>query len=97
MGTYYFLVNETKKEQVHLDNNVKEYPMRHNEAIHFAIINYMMDNQGDELRLYSDATDNVYRDDLREVDLIKYAFDKEIKQEMLKKLKEVENSTVRCI
>ncbi len=89
MGTYYFLINETKKEQVHLDNHIKEGPMRYSDAVHFAMANYMMDNRGDELRLYSDNTERVYEDDLKEVNLLEYPFDEDIQQAVVKRLNDI--------
>ena len=93
MAPYYFLINETKKEQIHLDSHIKDSPMRHNKAVHLAIMNYIMDNSGDELRLYSDQSERVYEDDLKEVDLLKYPFSDDIQQEIVRILNSIYGKT----
>jgi len=73
MGIYYHLLNDTKRERVHLDNHIKQGPLRQNEAVHFALCNYMMENCGDTLRLCGDTTDE--GEDYADVDLLVYKFD----------------------
>ena len=73
MGIYYFLLNDTKREKVHLSYYVKIGPMTENEAVHFALCNYMMDNIGDTMRLCMDTMDQ--GEDYAEVDLLSYEFE----------------------
>ena len=72
MGTYYYLINDTKKQYMHLCNHVKRGPLTMNEAVHFAIVNYMMENQGDSMRLISDGGDE--HNSCVEVDLLSYPY-----------------------
>ena len=72
MGTYYHLLNDTKRESVHLDNHIKHGPITSNPAVHFALCNYMMGNLGDALRLSSDTFDD--GEDYTDVDLLAYKF-----------------------
>lgn len=72
MSTYYFLMNDTKRERIHLDYHVKHGPMTRNAAVHFAMCNYMFENLGDTLRLCGDDTDE--GDNYIEVDLLTYKF-----------------------
>ena len=71
MGVYYYLRNNTKKQEVHLDHHVKIGPITMNEAVHFAFINYMMENIGDTFQILSDLHD---REEYEDVDLLKYEF-----------------------
>jgi hypothetical protein len=73
VGVYYHLLNDTKRESVHLDYHIKRGPLTQNEAVHFALCNYMMANLGDTLRLCGDTTDE--GEDYAEVDLLTYKFD----------------------
>lgn len=73
MGVYYHLLNDTKRESVHLNDHVKRGPLTQNAAVHFALCNYMMQNIGDTLRLCGDTTDE--GEDYAEVDLLAYKFD----------------------
>ena len=73
MSTYYRLLNDTKRESVHLDNHIKRSPLTQNEAVHFALLNYMMTNLGDTLRLCGDDTDE--NEGYTDVDLLTYKFD----------------------
>ena len=73
MGVYYHLLNDTKRECVHLDNHIKRGPLTQNAAVHFALCNYMMANLGDTLRLCGDTTDE--GEDYADVDLLAYKFD----------------------
>jgi hypothetical protein len=73
MGVYYHLLNDTKRESVHLDGHIKRGPLTQNEAVHFALCNYMMSNLGDTLRLCGDTMDE--GEDYAEVDLLAYTFD----------------------
>jgi hypothetical protein len=73
MGVYYHLLNDTKRESVHLAYHIKRGPLTHNAAVHFALCNYMMANLGDTLRLCGDTTDE--GEDYAEVDLLAYKFD----------------------
>jgi hypothetical protein len=74
MGIYYHLLNDTKRERVHLDHNMKRGPMTQNPAIHFALCNYMMENLGDVLRMCDDMSDN--GKDYIDINLLSYKFDK---------------------
>lgn len=73
MGVYYYLLNDTKRERVHLDHYVKRGPLTHNRAVHYALCNYMLMNVGDVLRLCDDTTGA--GDEYTEVDLLTYKFD----------------------
>ena len=85
MGTYYYLMNDTKKEYMHLCGHVKRGPLTMNEAVHFAMMNYMMENQGNSMRLISDSTDD--QDLYTEVDLLSYPYtDKTVAETILDKL-----------
>jgi hypothetical protein len=72
MGVYYHLLNDTKRESVHLGCHIKRGPLTQNEAVHFALCNYMMVNLGDALRLCGDTTDE--GEDYADVDLLTYKF-----------------------
>ena len=72
MSTYYFLLNDTKRERVHLDSHIKRGPMTCNAAVHFALCRYMMANLGDTLRMCDDSGYGGL--DYAEVDLLKYDF-----------------------
>jgi hypothetical protein len=54
MSTYYYLLNDTKKERVHFDNCIKHGALTTNTQVQSALINYMMDNQEDSMRLMPD-------------------------------------------
>lgn len=71
MGVYYFLINETKKERVEYDGHIKNGPMRRNEKVALAMMNYMMDNQNDHLTITSDIDCECYDEKYSEVDLSK--------------------------
>jgi hypothetical protein len=69
MGTYYRLVNDTKKKEYHLGGYVKAGPITLNKAVHMAFVNLMFDNRGDSFRILDDCAwgeENVYE----EVDLL---------------------------
>lgn len=87
MSDYYFLVNKTKKEKLHLDYHLKISPIRYNEAVHFAFINYMTDNLGDDFQIRADWSDMT---GYAEIDLLGYKFvhDDAI-QQIVEKLNEV--------
>jgi transposase-like protein len=70
MGVYYYLINETKKEQLHFDHCVKESAIKFNEAVHIALINYMFENKGDSFTFMNDLSINY--GDFTEVDLSNY-------------------------
>ena len=72
MGVYYYLRNDTKKQEIHLDSHVKLGPITRNEAVHFAFINYMMENQEDTFQILSDMNED--REFYEDVDLLKYQF-----------------------
>ena len=73
MGTYYFLLNDTKRQRVHLANHIKRGPITSNNAVQFAFINYMMCNQGDAMRLCGDGGyDGINYSD---TDLLTYKWD----------------------
>lgn len=76
MGTYYYLLNDSKKERVSLESDVKRGAMTANKAVHYAIVNYMMcsRNMGDALRLVCDWDDCI---EYAEVNLLTYDFDDE--------------------
>jgi hypothetical protein len=81
MGVYYYLANDTKKERVHYDDHVKCGPIRFNEALHMAFVNYMFENIEDSMRLVSDLRDMGEVYEYREIDLSTYNYDdKEIGQ-----------------
>jgi len=94
MGVYHFLINKTKKERIEFDGYIKYGPIRYNDAVHSAFVNYMFEHQGDDFTILNDCGDEVYSDDLTEVDLRKYQFnDAEVNADILKKINEVENKT----
>lgn len=74
MGVYYYLLNDTKKKRVHLDSHVKHGPITRNPAVHLALVNYMFQNMGDQLRMVSDASPDDYMD-YEDLDLLSYDFD----------------------
>ena len=87
MGTYYYLVNDTKKQTVHLDYHIKHGPLTLNRAVHYAFANYLMHNQGDCCRLMGDYTDIP---DYKEIDLLNYAFkNKSIIENIVKMLNDI--------
>ena len=87
MGTYYYLVNDSKKLIVHLDYHVKYGPITSNRAVHYAFANYLMHNQGDCCRLMGDYTDI---SDYQEIDLLNYAFkNKSIMENIVKMLNDI--------
>ena len=89
MGIYYYLLNDTKRHQVHLDHHIKHGPMTMNEAVHYALINYMMENQSDSMRILSDMYD---LPDYTKVDLLKYNFtNPEILENIIKTLNKIHN------
>lgn len=88
MGTYYHLTNDTKKQKVHLDHHFKFGPLRFNKAVHYALVNYMMDNLGDVLRMLPDDGDAP--DDYDDVNLLDYKFrDDCVMPEIVRKLNAV--------
>ena len=79
MSTYYFLVNETKEEIVEYRALIKEGPIRYNEAVHMALVNYMLENSGDTLRFIGD--NQAYYEtacDYKEIDLKDYVFEESL-------------------
>jgi len=72
MGTYYYLVNDTKKQTVHLNYHIKYGPITSNPAVQYAFVNYLMCNKGDSCRLMGDYTDIP---SYKEIDLLNYAFE----------------------
>lgn len=74
MGVYYFLLNDAKRERVHLDWHVKRGPMTLNPAVPYALHAYMLANVGDSMRLFADSAGND-GGDYTDVDLLSYAFD----------------------
>lgn len=85
MGTYYYLLNDTKKEYMHLCGHVKRGPLTMNESVHFSMVNYMMENQGDSMRLIPDSSDE--HDLYKEVDLLSYPYaDRTITETIVDKL-----------
>ena len=73
MGVSYSLLNDTKRESVHLDNHFKRWQLTQNAAVQYALCNYMMANLGDTLRLCPDTTED--GDDYTEIDLLTYKFE----------------------
>lgn len=73
MSEYYYLLNDTKRESVHLAGRVKRGQLENNEAVHFALCNYMLTNLGDSMRLCSDYGDEGL--DYSSVDLLTYKFE----------------------
>jgi hypothetical protein len=69
MGVYYYLANDTKRQRVHYDHCIKWGPMTMNATVQSALVNYMVDNCYDTLRMVHDAgdMDDVY--DYEEIDL----------------------------
>ena len=84
MSTYYYLVNDTKKQTLHLDCHVKSKPIISNGAVHCAMANYMFDNQGDTMRMIGDNDDTVH--EYEDVNLLEYPFSIEIMQKIVKML-----------
>ena len=73
MGIYYHLTNDTKKQEVHLASHFKFGPVSANEAVQYAMVNYMLDNLGDVMRMIpDDACDRP--DGYEKIDLLKYKF-----------------------
>ena len=88
MGTYYFLLNDTKKLAVHLDGHIKEGPITKNEAVQYALINYMFENQQDIMRMVSDRDDDTYK--YSNVDLLAYPYnDNRVVETIVEKLNKV--------
>lgn len=88
MGTYYYLLDDTKKQRLHFDSWVKSCPIKQNEIVQMAMINYMFEHQGDNFRLVNDSEskyDEMY--DYEEIDLNKYSFADEDINEIINKLK----------
>lgn len=76
MGIYYQVYNNTKRETVHLDKHIKRGPMLNNEAVHYAIMVYLFENQGDNIQLLPDSGGAISFDqeDYLDVDLLKYPY-----------------------
>ncbi len=84
MGVYYSLVNDTKKESLHLDYHIKAGPIRFNKAVHFAFVNYMFEHLGDSFRLIPDTGYYDECDDCKDIDLLSYKFNnREITKEIV--------------
>lgn len=73
MGVYYYLLNDTKREKVHVGAYVKRGPLAYNSAVHFALCNYMLMNLGDTLRMCGDPEEEI--ESYAEVNLLSYKFD----------------------
>ena len=85
MGIYYHLTNDTKKHKVHLADHVKIGPLTMNEAVHYALVNYMMENQYDILRMLPDTYG--INGDYENIDLLKYPFnDTQVIKKIVEKL-----------
>lgn len=69
MGTYYALVNDTKKKSYHLDHHIKIDPIRKNEAVHKAFVNVMVNNLFDSFRIVADYDEDI-SDTYEEIDLL---------------------------
>jgi len=84
MGIYYYLANKTKKEYVHYDDHVKSGPLKWNDAVQMAIVNYIFENRGDDLVLIDDCNgyDEYLLGQYREIDLKNYKFDDDIAKEI---------------
>lgn len=98
MGTYYHLINETKKESVHFDHHIKEGPMRFNATVHFALINYMMDNQGDKMFIEPDmGGESVsYGDEYTDIDLWLYPLGSKAVNSDVDRTREALIKTITC-
>jgi len=73
MGVYYHLYNNTKKECVHYDDNVKAEPWLENKQIHKAIMNYLMENRGDNIQFLSDEGEETEEQiNYKDIDLKSY-------------------------
>ena len=89
MGTYYYLVNDTKKQTVHLDYHTKHGPITSNPAVQYAFINYLMCNEGDSCRLVDDNLTEI-PNGYQEIDLLNYAFeDKSVMKNIVNMLNKV--------
>lgn len=87
MGVYYFLLNDTKKQKVQLCGHVKYGPMTENGAVHYSMMNYLMDNQGDTVRVISDASGNDEMYEYTNIDLLTYKFnDPDVTAEIINQL-----------
>jgi hypothetical protein len=94
MGTYYYLLNDTKKQCIDYDSCVKSEPIQYNEAVHMAIVNYMFENQYDQLRFVNDyeEADEIYY--YEAVDLRKHKYrNEEITKLIEEKMQKIENKT----
>lgn len=57
MSTYYYLLNDTKKLRLRVDDCVKRGPIMHNSFVQHVLVNYMFENLGDSFRFVSDDCD----------------------------------------
>jgi hypothetical protein len=73
MGTYYFLLNDTKKEYIHLDSHIKMGPIMLNNAVHRGLVNYIFEHQFDVFRMIPDSHDYEY-ESYQKIDLLHYKF-----------------------
>lgn len=88
MGIYYYLLNDSKRESIHLDGHVKFGPMTENAAVHYALFIYMFQNKGDLFRITSDMYDDYL--EYVEIDLLRYNFlDDQVKPNIVRMLNEV--------
>jgi len=71
MSTYYFLVNRTKKQKLHLDYNFKEKAIRENVAVQYAFSNYMLENPNDDMAVLPDYD---WLDTYEQIDLLEYDY-----------------------
>jgi hypothetical protein len=61
MSAYYYLLNDTKKLRIHVDNHVKRGPIMLNPIVQYMLVNYMFMNLGDSFRVVSDDGDEYLR------------------------------------
>jgi hypothetical protein len=88
MGVYYYLMNDTKKEYAHLSHHLKYAPWSANEAVHYAVVNYMLENLGDNMRLISGESDEHLN--YTETDLETYPYrNKDVPKEINSKLRQI--------
>jgi len=69
MSTYYYLVNDTLKERVDFNSDVKRACFISNYvALNQAFMLYLFNHQGDSLRFMSDSSTDTF-EDYKEIDL----------------------------
>jgi len=74
MGIYYYLLNDTKRQSISYDSCNKRGPYKYNEALHMAVVNYMLENYGDTFRLVDDCGEFDEWYEYEAIDLSKHRF-----------------------